>query len=76
MTYDSWKTRSPDDELSYQEPPLVITTCPDCDGSGEKLTAIWVYEHGCGFGHDDVHGEPCPLCGGQGFLIEESQGDQ
>jgi hypothetical protein len=43
MTYDSWKTRSPDDELfrwlPYDDEPLDIdiVPCPACGGEGRNI---------------------------------------
>lgn len=64
--YDNWKTRSPDDERDDDEPEHDPTICEACDGTGEIIFAIWVYEHGCGFGHESSDGRPCEHCGGTG----------
>lgn len=73
MSYDSWKTRSPDDD--YGEPPEVQVACEMCGGEGEILETIHVYEAGCGFSHPDVHSKPCSNCSGVGFFICEAEGD-
>lgn len=41
-------------------------TCGECRGSGVIGRRVTVYEHGCGFPHDDTEEEPCPACGGTG----------
>jgi hypothetical protein len=40
--------------------------CGHCNGSGVIGRRVSVYEHGCGFPHDDTEEEPCPECGGTG----------
>ena len=82
MSYDAWKTRSPDDEefrgLPYEpEPPELVemVSCEQCCGDGITRHAIWVYEHGCGFPHEDVEERPCDACNGAGFFVCEVQPD-
>ena len=41
--------------------------CQYCDGTGEVCTGTaTIYEHGCGFWHDDAIMSPCPECEGTG----------
>lgn len=53
------------------EPRLTLDICPVCGGEGCERRGIWVYEHGCGFGHDDVEEIRCVECGGTGEIIKE-----
>lgn len=60
--------------MSSQHAPEVFVTCDDCCGDGVIRHAIWVYEHGCGFGHDDVSEDTCQACNGiGGFICEAAQ---
>lgn len=65
MSYDAWKTRSPDDDLP-QEPPQQWFVCDVCDGSGEVVKGEWGYEAGCTHRHWMEIGEPCRNCEGHG----------
>jgi hypothetical protein len=40
--------------------------CGHCGGSGVIGRRVTVYEHGCGFPHDDTEESPCPKCDGTG----------
>jgi hypothetical protein len=53
--------------------PEIIAVCPSCGGEGHTLHRISVYEHGCGFPHDDVEAQHYTDCHGVGFSIEEVQ---
>lgn len=55
-------------------PPEVLVDCGSCDGYGTVATRVRVYEHGCGFAHDDTHESACPQCNGAGFLICDAVG--
>lgn len=55
--------------------PLIWIVCGCCDGEGTVQRRITVYEHGCGFGHDDYVDEQCKPCAGQGGWIEEDEGN-
>lgn len=50
--------------------------CDVCDGSGVHAYRITVYEHGCGFPHDDTAEDPCGKCGGIGGWIGEVEGEE
>jgi hypothetical protein len=64
--------RSHDDEWqAYAERAglLCERTTPECEacgGSGVIVSRVTVYEHGCGFPHDDTDESPCPKCAGTG----------
>lgn len=73
MTYDAWKTRSPDDDLDRT--PLQVFTCDACDGSGEIPFSYWGYEAGCGHGHTMYDAERCTKCGGFGEWLDDAEGD-
>jgi hypothetical protein len=45
---------------------LMFVDCDHCDGSGVIGRRVTVYEHGCGFPHDDTEELPCPECDGTG----------
>lgn len=47
---------------------LTLAVCETCAGDGCIRRLITVYEHGCGFPHDDVEEQPCPDCGGSGEI--------
>ena len=57
-----------------RDPPQVIITCKACDGQGFTVHRVTVYEHGCGFPHNDSEERPCERCGGHGEFIEEAEG--
>lgn len=61
-------------EMDWDEPPLQIFTCGVCDGRGYTLHRVTVYEHGCGFPHDDTDERPCEHCGGYGEFIDDAEG--
>lgn len=54
--------------------PLELVTCEACDGSGVEVFGVWVYEHGCGFGHNSTDERPCERCGGLGEFVQEAAG--
>ncbi len=61
--------------LNAGEPPEQFFECVQCCGEGHQLRATWVYEHGCGFGHEDVEAVPCDVCNGSGGFIGEAEGE-
>ncbi len=50
-----------------------LIPCPCCDGYGAIVSACWVYEPGCAFGHADTEERPCPACDGDGRVWEECE---
>jgi hypothetical protein len=50
---------------------LLLVPCPTCRGLAVTPRAVWVYEPGCGFGHDDTEEDACPECEGAGQLLVE-----
>lgn len=48
--------------------PAEIIECPVCQGEGIEVYRTFIYEHGCGFGHDSSDERPCPECGGAGYI--------
>lgn len=61
----------PHSQPSCEEPLLVH--CPLCNGSAVSVRAVWVYEHGCAFGHYDSEEDPCPECEGNGQALVDGQ---
>lgn len=55
--------------------PLQLFTCEVCDGRGYIVHRVTVYEHGCGFPHDDSEERQCPECSGYGEFIGPREGD-
>lgn len=54
------------------EAPQQWFTCDACDGSGEEVFGIWVYEPGCGYGHTSTDGRPCSKCCGEGGWLDDA----
>jgi hypothetical protein len=52
---------------------LLLVPCPTCRGLAVKPRAVWVYEPGCGFGHDDAEEDACPECEGNGQVLVEGE---
>lgn len=52
--------------------PWLIEDCPECGGAGIIPRRITVYEHGCGFPHDDTDEVPCADCDGSGVVIVQN----
>lgn len=65
-----------DDDSCDDLPPEEWVTCGACDGSGVIAHRVTVYEHGCGFSHDDTTEEPCGKCNGVGGWIDDAQPDR
>lgn len=74
MTYDHWKTTNPEDQWMGHEPETIVN-CPTCGGEGGYEKRIWVYEVGCGYGHDSSDWQICPTCNGVGFEMEPVEPD-
>ncbi len=49
--------------------PQALAQCPECGGEGYFLKRITVYEHGCGFPHDDTDEIKCEACDGTGVIV-------
>jgi DnaJ-class molecular chaperone len=58
--------------MNMMPPDYRLFTCSDCNGSGVVGRSIWVYEHGCAFGHSDTEEYPCPECHGEGVVEVEA----
>lgn len=53
-----------------------IVLCEACGSEGYERETVWVYEHGCGFAHEDVvlnYNRPCSYCEGTGGEIIETE---
>lgn len=57
------------------EPPQELCACEACGGEGHTVHRITVYEHGCGFPHDDIEERPCTACNGLGEFVTERKAD-
>ncbi len=57
-------------------PPQQWYVCDACDGEGFIPRRVTVYEHGCGFPHDDTHEEPCGKCNGVGGWVDDVRPDE
>jgi len=55
--------------------PEELRDCAMCGGTGYLVARVTVYEHGCGFPHDDTDERPCPHCGGFGHIVTTCEGD-
>lgn len=55
--------------------PWQIFTCEACDGRGFTMHRVTVYEHGCGFPHDDAVERQCEACSGYGEFFGPCEGD-
>lgn len=51
---------------------MALAECKACDGRGYHIKRVTVYEHGCGFPHDDTEEIRCDECGGAGDIVVES----
>lgn len=45
----------------------IFVECSVCNGSGVEAFLVRVFEHGCGFAHDDTDERPCRQCDGNGL---------
>ncbi len=59
----------------WDEPPQQWFVCDVCEGSGVEAFRVTVYEHGCGFPHDDTDERPCRCCDGAGGWMDEAESD-
>lgn len=59
----------------YWDAPQQWFQCGACDGSGVEVRGIWVYEHGCGFPHQDTEETPCGKCNGAGGWLDDVEAD-
>lgn len=50
--------------------------CDMCGGMGVTPHRVTVYEHGCGFPHDDTAEKECINCGGLGGWVADVEPDQ
>lgn len=55
--------------------PEQLFMCQACEGSGVQAHRITVYEHGCGFPHDDTAEKTCEQCGGLGTYLADAEPD-
>lgn len=55
------------------EPPEQWIECSACDGNGCIVKRVTVYEHGCGFPHDDGEEVECEQCHGNGGWIDDAE---
>jgi hypothetical protein len=53
------------------DPPQTWFECGACDGAGIIGRRVTVYEHGCGFPHDDTEEETCGQCNGAGGYLDD-----
>lgn len=60
---------------AFDLPPQTWVECRACDGEGTIVKRVTVYEHGCGFPHDDGHEVICDACGGAGGRMEDVECD-
>jgi DnaJ-class molecular chaperone len=60
----------------YWDPPQTWHQCDACDGSGVEVFGTFVYEPGCGFGHDSTDERPCGKCNGAGGWVDDVEPDQ
>lgn len=58
--------------MKVEHTPILVA-CPLCNGSAVSPRAVWVYEHGCAFGHYDTEEDACPECEGAGQLLVECE---
>lgn len=70
MTYDAWKTRSPDDDFADHDGPEEIEECPNCEGGVVyvALPATW----------DDAYPDRidvCPVCDGLYMRVVQARPD-
>lgn len=59
----------------YWDAPQQEYTCKTCGGSGVIARRITVYEHGCGFPHNDTEELKCEQCDGFGTYVADMEAD-
>ncbi len=64
-----------DGSCQHPPPPEIWKDCEVCGGEGAIYKSIFVYEAGCGFGHDDVYSVECDACAGNGRFICDAECD-
>lgn len=64
-----------DQEDIYDEPPQQWHECAACNGEGYTVHKVSVYEHGCGFPHDDSEERQCGKCDGAGGWLDDAKPD-
>lgn len=64
-----------DDTTGFELPPEQIFTCEACDGSGVEVFGTWIYEPGCGHGHNSTDERPCGACNGAGWWVDDAEPD-
>jgi hypothetical protein len=62
-------------EFLQDDPPQQWCVCSACGGSGVEVFRVTVYEHGCGFPHDDSDERPCGKCNGHGGWLDDVEPD-
>lgn len=63
-------------EEMAREPPQTWVDCDACGGDGYIVRRVTVYEHGCGFPHDDSAEETCGKCHGARGWMEDVEEDR
>lgn len=61
--------------MTLDHGPETLSECSQCCGEGVLRQTVWVYEHGCGYPHEDVEELPCQACNGAGFFLCEVEPD-
>ena len=51
--------------------PWCVDDCAECGGAGIIPRRVTVYEHGCGFPHNDTDEVKCDACDGLGIIVRE-----
>lgn len=60
------------DPTDFVDDNLRLILCEACNSEGRTFKRVSVYEHGCGFPHDDIADDgPCPHCEGSGYALVE-----
>ncbi len=59
----------------YWDVPQQWYVCEECGGEAVFAYRVTVYEHGCGFPHDDTAEKKCGCCNGEGGYWADAEGD-